>query len=96
MKTITVLFLGISLLSSFSLARYHRSGHLDSHDFDLRSGEKHAYYVLVNNEAESTAALCADFSKRLGEDAKVRLLPASKVKTIPSLFEFLEALMSVY
>lgn len=72
--------LAVSLLSA--AARYHRSGRRDEYSADLHQESKHIYYVLVRDEGTQEAAtkLSAEFSKRLGEDEKVQISPASKVK----------------
>ena len=92
------LFLGLIWFAVLSLtcARFHKHSLLRNDD-EQENESKHTYYVLVKQEGPSSAELSAEFSKRLGQDNKVRILPASKVipcrwdslfsLLIPSLFQ---------
>jgi hypothetical protein len=84
MKSGVALF--VLLLSlSVAAARFQRSRIQDEGNsgYDLRSDQKHTYYVLINQDdqsLESAELLSGVFSKRVGDDSNVHFVPASKVR----------------
>jgi hypothetical protein len=74
----------VCLLFSVAAARFQRSKIQDEvhSGYNLRNDLKHTYYVLIKQGDPSLAsaeALSTDFSKRLGDDSNVHIIPASQV-----------------
>jgi hypothetical protein len=77
----------VFLLSlSVAASRFQRSKIPDDNSrYDLRNDLKHTYYVLIKEGDSSLASaevLSEKFSKQLGDDSNVRIVPGSKVRFI--------------